>query len=59
MSRSRAQIDGGYVRKTVSLPAGVATEIANHLLTRPGVTMSLFVTEACESMLKKIGKKMA
>ena len=51
MSRSRAPIEGGYTRKTLSLPTDLVDEIEEKLKEAPGLTMSSFMTEAAKLML--------
>lgn len=51
MSRVRAQIDGGYTRKTLSLPTDLVARIEAKLKETPGLTISAFMTEAAESKL--------
>ena len=51
MSRSRASIDGGYTRKTVSLPTDLVGRIEAFLDDNPGLTISAFLTEAAEKKL--------
>jgi hypothetical protein len=55
--RSRGSIPGGYVRKTISLPAELAQRIEDQLQTTPGVTLSTFMTTAADAHLTKIGRK--
>jgi len=58
MSRVRAQIDGGYTRKTLSLPTDLVDRIEDRLKETPGLTISAFMTEAAESKLvPEKGKK--
>ena len=58
MSRSRAPIDGGYSRKTLSLPTDLVEKIEAKLEETPGLTMSAFMTSAAELKLNPdIGKK--
>lgn len=57
MTRNRAPIDGGYVRKTVSLPAELVERIENHLSDTPGLTLSAFISEAGEAKISKIEKR--
>ena len=57
MTRSRAQVAGGYSRKTVSLPSTLVADIEKHLADQPGLTMSAFVTMASEDYLKKQRRK--
>jgi hypothetical protein len=51
MSRSRAPIEGGYTRKTLSLPTDLVDKIEEKLKETPGLTMSSFMTEAAEKLL--------
>lgn len=51
MSRSRASIEGGYSRKTISLPSELVERIEEYLQESPGLTMSAFMTEAAEKRL--------
>lgn len=46
MKRTRASIEGGYVRKTLSLPAMLVEQI--EAILKPGETLSLFITTAAE-----------
>lgn len=57
MKRTRASIEGGYVRKTLSLPALLVTEIQSIL--KPGETLSLFITNAAERELERETKRRA
>lgn len=54
MSRSRAPVDGGYVRKTVSLPSGQFGKVEAYLKKSPGLTLSAFVTDAIDRELERI-----
>ena len=54
MSRNRASIDGGYARKTVSLPAELAKRIEEHLAATPGLTMSSFISIAAEDRMGRL-----
>lgn len=56
MSRSRASVDGGYARKTISLPSDLNDRIASFLAENPGMTMSSFMTRTVEEFFDK-GKK--
>lgn len=49
--RTRAPVDGGYARKTVSLPQDLVDRIEEHLSESPGLTLSTFMTEAAELRL--------
>ena len=51
MSRSRGSIDGGYTRKTVSLPSTLVDRIEAKLEEEPGLTISVFLTDAAEMKL--------
>jgi len=51
MSRVRAQIEGGYTRKTLSLPTDLVDRIENKLKESPGLTISAFMTDAAEIKL--------
>jgi len=53
--RNRASIPGGYVRKTVSLPAKLVERIENNL--EPGETFSSFMTDAADAHVTKIERK--
>lgn len=53
--RARGTITGGYVRKTLSLPKALVEEIESNLA--PGVTISVFMTEAGELLLAKRARK--
>lgn len=53
MGRPRASGPHGYVKKTISLPAEVFVKIGRHLEKNPRMTLSSFVTTACESYLEK------
>lgn len=55
MSRNRAPIDGGYTRKTVSLPSSLVKRIEDQL--KPGETISAFLTVAGEDLLQKTKKR--
>jgi metal-responsive CopG/Arc/MetJ family transcriptional regulator len=54
MSRSRASVKGGYVRKTVSLPSKLVTDLERVLKKRSGLTMSALMTEAAEEYLRQV-----
>ena len=51
MSRSRAPIEGGYTRKTLSLPSDLVDKIEEKLKETPGRTMSSFMTDAANNLL--------
>jgi hypothetical protein len=51
MGRVRAQITGGYTRKTLSLPTDLVDRIEAKLEETPGLTISAFMTEAAENKL--------
>lgn len=55
MSRSRGKIVGGYVRKTVSLPATLVEKINRNL--KPGGTISAFLTDVATAALANEPKK--
>ena len=60
MSRARASVDGGYTRRTVTLPTDLDDKISEHLEKNPGMTRSHFVTKAAEQALSLgTGKKKA
>lgn len=59
MTRNRAPIDGGYVRKTVSLPAELVKRIDDHLDKTPGLTLSAFISNAGDDRITKIEKRKA
>jgi hypothetical protein len=59
MSRNRAPINGGYVRKTVSLPAELVKRIDGHLETIPGLTLSAFISDAGAERITRIEKRKA
>ncbi|TAL46428.1 MAG: hypothetical protein EPN91_00275 [Salinibacterium sp.] len=50
--RVRAQVAGGYVRKTVSLPASLVEQVNASL--EPGETISLFMTMAAAHHLNRL-----
>lgn len=51
--RLRGQVAGGYVRKTLSLPASLVEQVERHLAAHPGMTMSVFMTVAAEREIKR------
>jgi hypothetical protein len=52
--RYRARVEGGgYYRKTLSLPAELVRRIDAHLRTRPGLTMSAFISDEIERVLQE------
>ncbi len=53
MSRSRGKLAGGYVRKTISLPASVMETIEAYLERVPGLTISALLTDAAIEYIKK------
>lgn len=55
MKRTRASIEGGYARKTLSLPATLVEQIETIL--KPGETLSLFITNAAERELERETKR--
>jgi hypothetical protein len=57
MTRNRAPINGGYVRKTVSLPAELVDRIEVHLADTPGLTLSAFISVAGEEKITKIERR--
>jgi hypothetical protein len=57
MTRNRAPIDGGYARKTISLPTELVTRIEAHLKETPGLTMSAFMSFAGEDRIVRIEKR--
>jgi len=57
MSRNRSSIDGGYVRKTVSLPAELVKRSDALLEHDPELSMSVLVTRALEAHVSKQEKK--
>jgi len=57
MTRNRAPINGGYVRKTVSLPAELVERIEVHLSDSPGLTLSAFISVAGEEKITKIERR--
>ena len=54
MTRTRAPIDGGYARKTVSLPQALVNRIEKHLRKKPGMTLSVFMTTAAEHKINAL-----
>lgn len=53
--RYRARVrGGGYRRTTVSLPDELYKRMGEHLKTRPGLTVSAFVSEAVAEALDAI-----
>jgi len=54
MTRTRGPVRGGYVRKTVSLPSRLATDLEKHLRKNEGLTMSALVTAAAEEYMKMV-----
>jgi hypothetical protein len=57
MTRNRASVNGGYVRKTVSLPANLVDRIQVILDADPELTMSAFMTRAGELYTSREEKK--
>lgn len=57
MTRARASVNGGYTRKTVSLPSSLVKQIDAFLAKHPGVSFSAFMSDAGEALLKKNGRK--
>lgn len=57
MGRNRASIDGGYIRKTMSLPTELVQRIEEHLAETPGLTMSSFMSIAGEDKIGRIEKR--
>jgi len=57
MTRNRASIEGGYVRKTVSLPADLVKRSELLLEQDPETSMSVLVTRALEAHISKQEKK--
>lgn len=57
MTRLRAPIEGGYVRKTVSLPARLVRQIDVLLNAEPGLSMSAFITRAAEVFVAQESRK--
>lgn len=51
--RLRGEAAGGYVRKTVSIPAGTMDQISLFLAKNPGMTLSSFLTDAAESAVRE------
>ena len=49
--RPRAPVEGGYARKTISLPQDLVDKIEERLSESPGLTLSTFMTEAAELRL--------
>jgi hypothetical protein len=57
MTRNRAPVDGGYVRKTLSLPASLVDRIEAVRAEEPGLTMSSLMTKAAEIYISRQEKK--
>jgi len=57
VSRSRAPSDGGYSRKTVSLPTDLVKRIEIHLANTPGLTLSAFISIAGEDKIQRIERR--
>lgn len=57
MTRSRAPVSGGYVRKTVSLPAALVERIEAIREDEPELTMSALMTRAAELYVSRQEKK--
>jgi hypothetical protein len=57
MSRLRGPIKGGYVRKTVSLPASLVQRIEHALEGNPGMTISAFLSISAEAMVDQNSNK--
>lgn len=57
MTRNRSPIDGGYIRKTVSLPASLVDRIEAVREENPGLTMSSLMTTAAELYISRQEKK--
>lgn len=53
----RARIEGGYRRKTLSLPTDLVKWIEARLATKPGLTISAFVSEELERVRRRGGKR--
>lgn len=51
MSRPRASVNGGYDRKTISLPPALSARISKYLEEHQELTMSSFMTQAAELLL--------
>lgn len=57
MSRSRGTVEGGYVRKTISLPKNLLDNLEAHLEKHPGDTLSKLLSDAGEEFLRQQKKK--
>lgn len=57
MSRNRAPVNGGYVRKTISMPAELFKRIETYLGKTPGLTLSAFMSDAGDEKIKKLPKR--
>ena len=57
MSRNRAPVDGGYVRRTVSLPKELDDRIRAYLNETPGLTLSAFLSAAGDERVARFEKR--
>jgi len=58
MTRTRASIEGGYARKTVSLPKALVVRIGEYLREhKPDMTLSGFMTKAAEHKINQLEKR--
>ena len=57
MIRLRASVEGGYARKTLSLPRQLVERIERYLATKPGLTISAFMTTVAENKINQVEKK--
>lgn len=53
MKRVRGRIAGGYVRKTLSLPASIVNDLQALIDKQPGTTMSVLMTVAADEYITK------
>jgi hypothetical protein len=53
LKRYRARIEGGYRRKTLSLPTELVRWIEAQLSTKPGLTISAFVSDELERVRRR------
>jgi len=52
MSRSRSSVNGGYARKTISIPNHLLERLEKHLGKNEGLTLSALMTEAAQDFLQ-------
>jgi metal-responsive CopG/Arc/MetJ family transcriptional regulator len=57
MTRNRASIAGGYVRKTVCIPSTLLERIEAIREEEPGLSLSAFMTKAAELLVSRQEKK--